>query len=121
MATEQGPDGLQLQLSDASKGTGYLSIKKVRGLFYAKVTVEPWPAPQRTLPGEGFDEARDAAIHRARYLAAPYPLPAKREQRPRFQGKVRACLVPASSCLPRANSPHVHLCGRSGSQKRSRG
>ena len=84
---EAGPDGLELQTS-AESSTGYLSIKKIRGLYYAKVTVEPWPAPQRTLPGKGFKTAREAAIHRARYLAARYPLPAKRGQRPRGKGKV---------------------------------
>ena len=92
MEPEQGPDGLLLPRSDAPKGTGYKSIKKIRELYYAKVTVEPWPAPQRTLPGKGFKTAREAAIHRARYLAARYPLPDKRAQRPRLKGKVRACL-----------------------------
>ena len=93
MEPEQGPDGLLLPRSDAPKGTGYKSIKKIRELYYAKVTVEPWPAPQRTLPGKGFKTAREAAIHRARYLAARYPLPDKRAQRPRLKGKVRACLL----------------------------
>ena len=74
MATEDGPDGLQLQLSTAAKGTGYVSVKKIHDLYYAKVSVEPWPAPQRTLPGKGSETAREAAIHLARYLAAPYPL-----------------------------------------------
>ena len=73
---------------------GYEGVKKIRGLYYAKVAVEPWPAPQRTLPGKGFEMAREAAMHRARYLAAPYPLPDKREQRPRGKGKVCARLFP---------------------------
>jgi len=91
---EEGPDGLLLVRSDAPKGTGYQSVKKIHDKYYSKVTVEPWPAPQRTLPGGGFKTAREAAIHLARYLAAPYPLPVKREQRPRFKGKVRACFLP---------------------------
>ena len=114
---EAGPDGLELQTSKNS-ATGYESIKKIRKLYYAKVTVEPWPAPQRTLPGKGFKTAREAAIHRARYLAAPYPLPPKREQRPRFKGKVCACLLPRSLLATRQLP--ASACGRSGSRPRSR-
>ena len=55
---EPGPDGLWLNTSTES-ATGYQSIKKIRELYYAKVTVEPWPAPQRTLPGKGFNTARE--------------------------------------------------------------
>ena len=104
MSMEPGPDGLWLHTSTES-ATGYQSIKKIRELYYAKVTVEPWPAPQRTLPGKGFNTALEAAIHRARYLAAPYPLPDKREQRPRGKGKVCPCLIAIyhfASCSPAA-------------------
>ena len=104
MEPEEGPDGLLLERS-ATSASGYLSIKNIRGKYHAKVTVEPWPAPQRTLPGKGCDTAREAAIHRARYLAAPYPLPDKREQRPRGKGKVCPCLIAIyhfASCSPAA-------------------
>ena len=94
---EQGPDGLKLERSAAPKGTGYKAVKLIHGKYYAKASVEPYPAPQRTLPGGGWETAREAAIHLARYLANPYPLPAKRVQRPRGQGIVRALHASFSS------------------------
>ena len=107
MEPEQCPDGLLLQRSAAPKGTGYLGIKIIHGKYYAKVTVEPWPAPQRILPGGGCATAREAAIRRARYLAAPYPLGAKAERRSRGKGKVRPRFCLPLSALP----PAAPTCG----------
>ena len=89
---EEGPDGLQLELSTAST-FGYLGVIKVRNEFHARVAVDPWPAPQRTLPGKGCSTAREAAIRLARYRAAGSPaLPPKKERRPRGKGKVCAAM-----------------------------
>ena len=84
---EPSPEGLELVQSTAS-ASGYLGIIKVHGKFHAKVAVDPWPAPQRTLPGKGCATAIEAAIRLAQYKAAPYPLPDKQERRPRGKGKV---------------------------------
>ena len=89
MDEEEGPDGLNLRRS-ARSSTGYLNVVKVRDGFHAKVVVDKWPAPQRTLPGEACATPREAAIRLARYWAAPYTLPAKPERRPRGKGKVCA-------------------------------
>ena len=94
---EEGPDGLELELSSISVH-GYLGVIKVRNEYHAKVAVDPWPAPQRTLPGKGCASPREAAIRLARYRAAPYPLPPKKERRKRGQGKVRA-FDPCVLCL----------------------
>ena len=96
-AMEEGPEGLELELSSSSS-TGYLGVVKVRKKFHANVAVDPWPAPQRTLPGKGCATAREAAIRLAWYNAAPYPLPPKKERRKRCQGKVRA-FAPCVLCL----------------------
>lgn len=102
---EQGPDGLKLERSAAPKGTGYKAVKLIHGKYYAKASVDPYPAPQRTLPGGGWETAREAAIHLARYNANPWRLPDKRVQRPRGKGQVRAFhasrLATLTLCLAR--------------------
>ena len=85
---EDGPDGLKLRVSSTS-ATGYHRVVKQRDVYHAKVVIDPWPAPQRTLPGGGCKTARDAAIRLARYEAAGIPLPPKQERRSRGDGKVR--------------------------------
>ena len=82
------PDGLKMTESTAS-ATGYLCVIKVHGKYYVKCAVDPYPAPQRTLPGEGFDTPQEAALHYARFKAGLFTVGPKQEQRPRGKGKVR--------------------------------
>ena len=92
-------------LTPLPKGTGYKAVKLIHGKYYAKASVDPYPAPQRTLPGGGWETAREAAIHLARYNANPWRLPDKRVQRPRGKGQVRAFhasrLATLTLCLAR--------------------
>ena len=84
---EEGPDGLILRVSkDAA--SGYVNVVKVRGKWHAKVAASNKAGDQRTLPGEGCDDPRDAAIRLARFLASGEELPDKQKRQPRGNGKV---------------------------------
>ena len=87
---EEGPDGLILRVSKDS-ASGYVNIVNVRGMWHAKVAASNVAGDQRTLPGPGCADPRDAAIRLARFLASGAvlsELPPKQERAARGKGKV---------------------------------